>query len=148
VKNSAFPILLFICFWLALNYLISFFTGWLALAEIYRATQPFEGERWHFQSAKFRFTSGYKHVLTIGSNKEGLFLSVFFLFRVGHAPLFIPWQDISVRPAKFLWFRMFQFEFRQVPSIKVRLREKLGEKIQAAAGQFWPGDRASTGAAF
>ena len=148
MQALAFPILLFIGFWLALNFLISFLTGWLALARIYRATQPFEGERWYFQSAKFRFTSGYKQVLTIGANTEGLFLSVLFLFRVGHPPLFMPWQDISTRPTKFLWFQMYQFEFRQAPSVSLRLKENLGENIQAAAGQSWPGNGAGTGAAF
>jgi hypothetical protein len=122
--------------------------GWFDLARAYRERQPFQGERWNFQNAQFRFLTGYNNVLSAGANIEGLHLSVFFPFRVGHPPLFIPWHDVSVRPAMFLWFRVYKFEFRQVPMVTLRLREKLGKRIQAAAGPAWPGDRATAGAAF
>ncbi len=128
--------------------MISLLSGWLTLAKMYRATQPFDGERWHFQSARFRFNSRYNGMLTIGANQEGFFMAALFLFRLGHPPLFIPWQDITVRPVKFLWFRMYRFEFRQAPSVNLRLWEKLGKRVQTAAGQSWPGDRAAAGAAF
>jgi|SRR5579862_3687430 len=147
-QNPALLTLIIVGLCLASFFLTSFLSGWFGLARKYRANQSFEGERWNFQSAKFIFVFGYTYLLTIGASAEGLFLSVFFLFRVGHPPLFIPWQDISVRPTKFLWFQMYQFEFRQKPSVKVRLRESLGKKIQAAAGQSWPGDCGATGTAF
>jgi len=147
-QDPALLILMLVSFWLASFFLTSFISGWFGLARIYRANQSFQGERWNLQRAKFIFVFGYTYLLTVGANTEGLFLSVFFLFRVGHPPLFIPWQDVSIRPTKFLWFRMYLFEFRQKPSVKVRLRESLGKKIQAAAGQSWPGDRGAAGAAF
>jgi hypothetical protein len=75
-------------------------------------------------------------------------LSVFFPFRFGPPPLFIPWQDISLRGGRPLWFRVYRFEFRQVPSIRLRLRKTFGKKIQTALGPAWPGDRALTGPAF
>jgi hypothetical protein len=149
--NSIIPFtfpLFFLCLWAGISLLISFIGGWFELGRSYRAAKPFEGERWSFQDASLRFLTNYRGVVTAGSNSEGLHLSVFLPFRIGHPSLFIPWQDISIRPGKSLWFRVYEFSFREAPSIRLRLREKLGKKIQAAAGAGWPGDRGALGPPF
>ncbi len=79
-----------------LFWLIGRISGWSTLANIYRATGEFFGPTWKFQSGQFRWRMGYNHCLTFGANESGLFLSVFFLFRIGHPSLFIPWGDITV----------------------------------------------------
>lgn len=147
-QNPVFVALYAIVLWAGVSFLISLIGGWFELGRTYRTRQPFDGQVWKFQDAQFRLIAGYHNVLSVGVNSEGLYLSVFLPFRFGHPPLLIPWQDISVRPGRYLWFRVYRFEFRQVPSVHLRLREKLGKKIQAAAGPVWPGDRAPTGAAF
>ena len=147
-ENPVFVVLYVVALWTGVGFVISLIGGWFDLGRIYRARQPFHGQCWHFQDAQFRLIAGYHNVVSVGANAEGLFLSVFFLFRSGHPPLFIPWQDISVRPGRYFWFRVYRFEFRQVPSVRLRLKEKLGTRIQVAAGPAWPGDRAATGAAF
>ena len=57
-----------------------------------------------------RFVSGrlglatYNGVLTVGLRPDGLRLSVFVLFRPGHAPAFVPWDAItSAEPSRLLW---------------------------------------------
>jgi hypothetical protein len=141
-----------IFFALSMMVIVSFFIalvgGWFELGWAYRATRDFAESSWRFQDAQFRLLTGYNNILTVGSNAEGLYLAVFFPFRIGHPPLFIPWQDVSVRLGRFLWFRVYKFEFRQVPSVHLRLREELGKKIQIAAGSAWPGDRGVAGSAF
>lgn len=149
--NLLNPILIplyFAGFWIFISFLISLIGGWHELARVYAAEQPFEGEGWSMQDAGLRFFTSYHNVLKIGANADGFYMAVFPLFRVGHPPLFIPWRDISIQKAKSFWVPVYKFEFRQVPSVPLRLREKLGKKVQSAAGSAWPGDRATTGAAF
>ena len=147
-QNPAFLVLYVIALWAGVSFVISLIGGWFELGRIYRNSQPFQGQVWNFQDAQLRLMCGYSKILSVGANVEGLYLSVFIPFRLGHPPLFIPWQDISVRPGRFFWFRVYRFEFRQVPSVRLSLKEKLGMRIQIAAGSAWPGDRALTGAAF
>jgi len=141
-------LLYFICLWSGVSLLISLIGGWFELGRAYRAVAPFQGSRWHLQDAYLRLLTSYRGVLTVGANSEGFYASVFFPFRIGHPPLFIPWQDVSVRADKCLWVRVYEFKFRQVPSVRFRLKEKVGKKIQDAAGSAWPGDRSATGEAF
>jgi hypothetical protein len=146
--NPLFFLVYFAALWSVVCYLISFIGGWYELGRLYAAERPFDGQKWYFQNAALRFAVGYHNILTIGVNTEGLYMAVFPLFRLGHPPLFIPWRDISVQQGKYLWVRVYKFEFRQAPSVSLRLREKLGRKVQMAAGAAWPGDRSTTGAAF
>ncbi len=147
-SNSFFFLLYLAGLWIFVSYGISLIGGWHELCGVYPAEQPFQGESWSFQNVAVRFAVGYHNIVKIGANPEGLYLAVFPLFRAGHPPLFIPWRDISVRESKYLWVRVYKFGFRQVPSVPLRLRKELGEKIQMAAGSAWPGDRSTTGAAF
>jgi hypothetical protein len=138
----------FVCLWSGVSLMVSLIGGWFELGRAYRAVTPFRGNRWHLQDACLRFLTSYRGALTVGANAEGFYASVFPLFRIGHPPLFIPWQDVSVRPDKCLWVRVYEFKFRQVPTVRFRLREKIGKKIQEAAGSAWPGDRSATSEAF
>jgi hypothetical protein len=147
-RNPFFIIFFALCMLVSVSFVIALVGGWFELGRVYRATRDFAGTSWRFQDAQFRLLTGYNNILTVGSNAEGLYLAVFFSFRIGHPPLFIPWQDVSVRLGRFLWIRVYKFEFRQVPSVHLRLREKLGKKIQIAAGSAWPGDRGTAGSAF
>ena len=147
-QNPLFFVFYFICLWIAISCILSAIGGWFELGRAYRAVKPFQGNRWHFQDAYLRLLTSYKGSVTVGANAEGLYTSVFLLFRIGHPPLFIPWEDISVRPGKCLWVRVYKFEFRQVSSVRLQLKEKLGKKIQIAAGSAWPGDRGVAGSAF
>ena len=53
------------------------------------------------QSAAMRWLTHYNNVLTVGADSEGLFLVPFFLFRVGHPPLFVPWAEITAEGWQF-----------------------------------------------
>ncbi len=147
LKPAYFP-LFFICFWSGVSFLISLIGGWFELGRAYRSVTRFQGSRFNFQNAYLRLMTSYRGIVTVGGNSEGFFASVFLPFRIGHPPLFVPWQDVSVRPDMCLWVRVYEFRFRQVPTVRFRLREKVGKKIQEAAGSAWPGDRSTTGGAF
>jgi hypothetical protein len=122
--------------WLLVTFSISYTTGWAILAKVYRATQPFEGERWtpfHAQLGNLGPFGSFGNSLNIGANREGLSLSVFILFRLSFPTLFIPWQDVFIESRKFIGYRYKEFRFRETPSIPLRVSESLGEKIAAFA---------------
>jgi hypothetical protein len=127
-------LLFFVGMWLVVTFLLSYTTGWASLTRVYRATQPFHGERWtpfHAQLGNLGPLGSFGNSLNIGANGEGLHLSVFILFRVNCPPLFIPWIDVFIESKNFAGYRYKEFRFRQVPSVPLRLSEKLGEKIAA-----------------
>ncbi|HEY7676970.1 MAG TPA: hypothetical protein VIG69_07845 [Candidatus Methylomirabilis sp.] len=129
--------------WIALSIALSRAGGWAALAAVYRASEAFEGERWRFQSAGMRWGTNYGSCLTVGADAKGLHLAVPLLFRIGHPPLFIPWTDISVTVMRRPVLTYLEFRFRRAPAIPLRVGERLGRRIAAAAGQAWPGESPS-----
>ena len=129
----------FLGMWIYIGFMVGQVSGWGQLSRYYRANNPFDGERWRLRSGRMRFLTGYNNCLTIGANSQGLYLAMLLLFRIGHPSLFIPWQDISVKTGKTLLWCWTEFHFRQAPGVYLRVFGKLGQQIQSAAGQFWPG---------
>jgi len=125
--------------------LIGRISGWSALANFYRFPGEFVGQKWRFQSAQLRWYMGYNNCLTIGANESGLFLSVFFLLRIGHPTLFIPWEDVSVTMKKGTWGKYSELRFRRAPTIPFRMSGKLSDKIAEVAGRMWPEEPQQTG---
>ncbi|MBI5025298.1 MAG: hypothetical protein HZC12_00935 [Nitrospirae bacterium] len=133
ILRPEYFLLIFIGMWIMISIVISRVSGWGSLAEIYRYTDPFNGNRWRFQSAGMRWMMSYNNCLTIGSNERGLYLSIFFIFRFGHPPLFIPWNDISITNKKGLLFKYIEFRFRRFPSLFLRINKRVGERIVHSA---------------
>ena len=128
--------LLFVGFWAAICLGMAHL-GWAKLARYYRASESFDGERLFFRSAQVG-QSSYRNCLTMGAGPRALHLSVFFLFRVGHPPLLIPWADISAKDTHWLLGRGYELRFRLVPEVKMRLPSEIGDELQSEAGSRWP----------
>ena len=111
-------------------------SGWWRLSRHYRASSPFEGVRFQMRTGHLGW-SNYGNCLTVGVNGDGLRLSVFFLFRPGHPPLFISWSDVNVTFTKGWIFRYCDLRFSQAPHLRLRVFESLGREIAAAANQSW-----------
>ena len=123
-------ILFFIALWICVCKLISVFGGWKTLSQDYQANSAFDGQKlWLKSVAMSRWTS-YNSCVNIGTNKYGLYLSVLFIFRVGHPPLFIPWTDISTEATtRRLLPDVVKFSFTKQPEVPVILSKKLAAKI-------------------
>ena len=99
----AFPVL-----WCLIVWLLSFVGGWRRLARHYLAgDRPVAGE------PRSGFTgmvgvASYRSVLTLHLNREGFFVEVMPLFRIGHPRLYIPWSGISAREP--CWVRLWKAE--------------------------------------
>jgi hypothetical protein len=132
--------LYFLLLWSAVALLISWIGGWSSLAQHFRHTGRFSGPRWYFQSAGMRWHTGYRNCLTVGANHEGLYLSILFLFRIRHPPLFIPWNEISVSRKWSLFYLGPFVEMRlgRELGIPLRVRRRLGDNLKEAAGGSWP----------
>ncbi len=75
----------------------------------------------------------------MGADARGLYLSVFFLFRFGHPPIFVPWRDITITEKQIFKMKLLELRFRKTENLPVRLAAKLGDRLAIAAGANWPG---------
>jgi hypothetical protein len=109
-----FPVF-FVAMWVFVTFLISRLGGWSRLTPHYQAHFPFSGKRWSMRSGRMGWAN-YNGCLTVGGNFEGMYLAVFPLFRVGHPPLLIPWDEITTSTSKSFWFTYTDFTFSRAPS--------------------------------
>jgi hypothetical protein len=131
MEQSPYVYLVLICIfcWIALSILIAKLSGWARLARHYRADAPPDGARFHFQSAGMRFWTSYSGCLTVGANRKGLYLAVWFLFRFGHPPLIVPWRDITMTACKRFFIQQVVLRFDRCPSIPFIISKRLADKI-------------------
>jgi hypothetical protein len=130
--------LLFIPLWGAVSVFLAFMGGWRKLAMTYRANHPFFGKKFYFQSASMRRMTNYNKVLIIGANREGLFISVLFIFRLGHPPLFIPWAEISIKAKEEKFFDRCELTPARCPDIPITISQGLMEKISTGREESAP----------
>jgi hypothetical protein len=109
------------------------------LAKVFRAQSSFFGRKRNFQSANMRLGTSYSRCLTVGANEAGIYLRIRFLFRIWHPPLFIPWEEISVR-RKRLWLlgEFAVLTLGRQTQIPCMIRRSLAEELRMAAGALWP----------
>ncbi|HYL47040.1 MAG TPA: hypothetical protein VEU52_08430 [Candidatus Limnocylindrales bacterium] len=136
------PPIFFILFglvWVALMYFSALVGGWTALSNRFQLREKFFGKTWPFLSARMRFLTRYGNCLEIGADQSGLFLSVFPLFRIGHPPLLVPWQEISIDSGESgLIFKKRELRLGREEDIPFRISVSLCEKLQREAGAAWP----------
>ncbi len=129
----------FIVLWILIIFLIARLTGWARMAGQYPDVGGFSGRKWRFQTITTRKGMGYKGSANVGADGRGLYLSLFFLFRFGHPPLFVPWRDITIIENKVFKMRVLEFRFRKTGDLPVRIAAKLADRLAEAAGSNWPG---------
>ncbi len=78
--------------WCFLSWLLSRLSGWSRLARQYRSLRGIDGESAHMRTGKIGVVS-YHSCLSFRVNDDGLRIAVAFPLRLGHPPLFIPWDQ-------------------------------------------------------
>jgi hypothetical protein len=129
------------CLWIGVSVFLSWFGGWMTLARSYRLTGEFCGRRWRFRSVVVRSSWGhasYGTCVTLGASARGLCLAVFPLFRIGHAPLFVPWTDLRIAAHDWLLYSYLEFRFHRVEGVWLRVPRTLGQEVAAAGGLAVP----------
>ena len=101
--------------WVGVNALLSYSSGWQKLAAVYRAQRPPSGRCFPIQGGRIGdvFARG---CLTIYTSPEGMYVSIWPIFRFREPPLFIPWSDIrNRRERRWLFSRLIEFEIGSPP---------------------------------
>jgi len=130
----------FIAVWASVGFVIGQVSGWALLSHRFRDRATFQSYQWQFQSARMRTLWGnYHNVIKFGADETGLYMSVSLPFRVGHAPLLIPWEEIQVSTGvRGLLFKSRKLLLGRQESIPLLISISLADKIQSAAGRAWP----------
>ncbi|WP_145246064.1 hypothetical protein [Aeoliella mucimassa] len=119
--------------WFVFVFYVLYAAGWQRLM-VYRAAAPLEGEIFPFRAGRLGSVR-YSGCLTYTVNSDGLGLSVFFLFRPFHPPLFVPWQDITARQTKlYMFFPFVELKFAQAKGISFYVMPSLADRLIATAG--------------
>lgn len=127
-----FPFL-FIAGWVGGCFLLSLIGGWWSLATEYKLEGDFDGKKLWFRSGRLGMT-GYGACLVLGAGSQGFYLSVLPLFRLGHPPLLIPWQDVEVSEESVFWVKRVVFRFKKVPKIRFALPKQVALKLRELHG--------------
>lgn len=128
----------FLCAWIAVCFAISYCGGWWALSNSYPSAAGEIKKRWSFQSGMMRMMTGYGGCLNFGATERSLVLSILLLFRPGHRPLHIPWEDIEMdRYTPWLMTPRIRLRFKKVPGIPLIIRERLAKEISKANAGEW-----------
>ncbi|MBX2863000.1 MAG: hypothetical protein KTR27_05555 [Leptolyngbyaceae cyanobacterium MAG.088] len=103
------PFLGFPVLWCTVSLLLAYIGGWAKLANQYLDVPEREKrlERIYGMQSGYIGTTRYKGCLNFRIYEEGLGLSVLFLFRIGHPPLFIPWDQFHAMSEKRVFFTRF-----------------------------------------
>ena len=139
-SNPLFFVLYFIALWVLVSYIVGLLSGWLSLSRRFRDIGAFYSYQWPFQSVRMRTLWGnYHNCANFGADEGGLYMAVFPLFRLGHAPLHIPWSEIQVVSGKRgLIFKRRKLLLGRQELIPLIVSDSLAEKLKEAAGQAWP----------
>lgn len=142
--SAGLPLVLFplfwVLFWVLICVVISHVGGWRDLAGSYRSEQPRPDTVWRFQSAQMRWFMGYNNCLTVGADASGLYLAILFFFRPGHPPLFVRWEEMTLRRRKTFFVTTCEIRFRSVPDVPFTVRPRLADRLKAQAGARWPAE--------
>lgn len=123
----------FAALWCFICFFISILGGWHSLSGRFRAQAAPYGETKtagpFFYGVKMRFRVNYSSVIRITAAEDALYLSILFLFRVGHPPLRIPWTEIKMAETKFLWRRYVFLTLGNEERIRMRISERMARNL-------------------
>lgn len=90
--RSVYFIILIPVVWCLLAWLMSRLSGWSRLAQHYRSPPSISGESARMRSGRIGVVN-YHSLLSFRVNDDGLRIAVALPLRLGHPPLFIPWNQ-------------------------------------------------------
>ncbi len=95
--------IVFPLFWSAIVFLISRVGGWSELAERFGHDGPAQGEVFTWCSARLRFLCNYSNCLRVTISDAGIHIRTLIFFKMGHRPLFIPWEAVESLKVRRYW---------------------------------------------
>ncbi len=131
---TPFGIAIFIAIlWCAVCFLVSFMTGWFSLGRRFkRQSDPYGETRTagpFFYGVYMRFWGHYSSVIRLTAAADALYASVLFPLRPGHPPLRLPWNEIQIGKAKFLWRSYVLLTLGNQERIPMRISERMARNL-------------------
>ena len=124
---------LFVVVWIFTCQVIGWASGWHALSQRFtRQSEPYGDTRSagpFFYGVYTRFKIHYSSVIRMTASDNALYLSVLFLFRPGHPPLCIPWQEIELGRTRFFWGRYVELTLGKEERIPMYISERMAAKL-------------------
>ena len=127
----AFPFIFF-AFWCTITFIISRF-GWSAAAKRFPASLKPEGKAFRTPATFFRYGSHYSSCVKATPSEQGLYLTVEFLFALGHRPMLIPWSAVAKISEHEGWLGGRYLEIAGPDGLTIRLPMSALPKIQPFA---------------
>jgi hypothetical protein len=129
-----------VAFWCFISFVIGIQSGWFSLSRRFRAQADLYGQTRSagpfFYTVYMRFWLHYSSVIRITAAADALYLSVLFPFRIGHPPLCIPWREIKIGSAKFLWMRYVVLTLGNEERIPMRISERMARNLGIGESQI------------
>lgn len=131
----------FVLAWIGVSVLLSVMSGWHQLASRFRATSAIEGQRYRFSSLSLgagAFPMSYRNCIFVTVGRSGFLMSVLFLYRAYHPPIFVPWSAVETVHPEQRWFLTCTAVYIRGFDKRLLFRGRAGRKIlelfQAQAG--------------
>ena len=138
-------LIVFPLFWSAIVIFISVIAGWGTLATAYPFTAVWDEPlgKWGWQTLSMRWAN-YSAVVQLAAYQEGLLFDVYWMFRPGHRPFLVPWEELSVTNKQVLWQKIVRIRCERAPHIWVDMPERTAAKIAEVVGKRWPTEAKDT----
>jgi hypothetical protein len=124
---------LFVALWCLIPLIVSFVGGWHRLSLRFRAqSEPYGDTRTagpFSYGVQMRYRLGYNNAIRITAAEDALYFSILFLFRIGHPPLRIPWNEIQIGRDKSFWRRYIVLTLGNEEMIPMRISERMARKL-------------------
>jgi hypothetical protein len=122
-----------------LCWVIAKLSGWNELATFYANETPFEAREWKLTSVGLRRWKLLRSNLTlwIGADRQYLYLRTWPFNLPGFRQLHVPWEDVSCREFRSLFWKLYGLRFRAEPGIEIQITRKAMERVVASAGGRW-----------
>jgi hypothetical protein len=122
--------------WVVLCAFLSFFSGWRTLHNLFPDASVQGGKTFRATSLSMGprfFPVSYSNCAILQTGENGFRLSLWFIFRAFHPPLFIPWAAVrSVESKRFLFlFRYSRVQLND-PSVFIDVSGRPGIQLQEA----------------
>jgi hypothetical protein len=119
-----------LCF---ISFLSGVLSGWQKLSQRFRAQSEPCGETKSAGPFPYtvytRYWSHYNSMIRMTAAEDALYLSMIFVFRIGHPPLRIPWSEIEFGRTKFLWRSYVVLTLGEQERIPMRISERMASKL-------------------
>jgi len=125
--------ILFVALWCTVCFIISMVSGWFALARRFRKrSEPYgdlKSAGPFFYTVYLRFWGHYSSVVRLTAAADALYGSVLFLFRAGHPPLRIPWNEIQFGKTRRVWRTYIVLTLGNEEKIPLRIPVRMARNL-------------------